>query len=95
METIQDRYLTRFVNEAAVCLQEGILKTPTDGDLGAVFGVGFLPFTGGPFRMLDAVGAATYVDKMNRLADEYGDRFAPCDLLVDHANSGKKFYPSK
>jgi enoyl-CoA hydratase/long-chain 3-hydroxyacyl-CoA dehydrogenase len=95
VETIQDRYLTRFVNEAAVCLQEGILKTPTDGDLGAVFGVGFLPFTGGPFRMLDAVGAATYVDKMNRLADEYGDRFAPCDLLVDHANSGKKFYPSK
>ena len=95
VETIQDRYLTRFVNEAAVCLQEGILKTPTDGDLGAVFGVGFLPFTGGPFRMLDAVGAATYVDKMNRLADEYGDRFAPCDLLVDYAKSGKKFYPAK
>ena len=94
-EQIQDRYLSRFVNEALICLQEGILKTPTDGDLGAVFGVGFLPFTGGPFRMLDAVGAATYVDKMNRLADEYGDRFAPCDLLVDHANSGKKFYPSK
>ncbi|KAH8097362.1 enoyl-CoA hydratase [Aureococcus anophagefferens] len=95
VETIQDRYLTRFVNEAAVCLQDGILKTPADGDLGAVFGVGFLPFTGGPFRMLDAVGAATYVDKMNRLADEYGDRFAPCDLLVDHANSGKKFHPSQ
>ena len=94
-EAIQDRYLTRFVNEAAVCLQEGILKTPTDGDLGAVFGVGFLPFTGGPFRMLDSVGAATYVDKMNKLADDYGDRFAPCDLLVDYAKSGKKFYPAK
>ena len=36
-----------------------------------------------------------WVREHNRLADEYGDRFAPCDLLVDHANSGKKFYPSK
>ncbi|KAH8047655.1 enoyl-CoA hydratase [Aureococcus anophagefferens] len=93
VETIQDRYLTRFVNEAAVCLQEGILKTPATAT-SAPPSAPASPFTGGPFRMLDAVGAATYVDKMNRLADEYGDRFAPCDLLVDHANSGR-VHPSQ
>ena len=68
-EQIQDRYLSRFVNEALICLQEGILKSPADGDLGAVFGTGLLPFTGGPFRMIDAVGAQLYADKLSRLAD--------------------------
>ena len=86
-EQIQDRYLSRFVNEALICLQEGILKSPADGDLGAVFGTGFLPFTG------DAVGAQLYADKLSRLADEHGDHFAPCALLLDHAKAGTKFYP--
>ena len=91
-ETIQDRYLTRFVNEVAVCLQDGIIQTPIDGDLGAVFGIGFLPFTGGPFRMLDQLGCDFYVHKMEQLAEKHGDRFKPCDLLKDYARSGKKFY---
>uniref|UniRef100_A0A7S3JT27 Enoyl-CoA hydratase n=1 Tax=Aureoumbra lagunensis TaxID=44058 RepID=A0A7S3JT27_9STRA len=90
---IQDRYLARFVNEAAVCLQEGIIDSPQDADLAAVFGVGFLPFTGGPFRMLDARGTASYVDRMHFLADTYGSRFSPCQLLLDYAKSGSKFYP--
>ena len=92
-EQIQDRYLSRFVNEALICLQEGILKSPADGDLGAVFGTGFLPFTGGPFRMIDAVGAQFYADKLSRLADEHGDHFAPAQLLLDHARAGTKFHP--
>jgi len=92
-EQIQDRYLSRFVNEALICLEEGILKSPADGDLGAVFGTGFLPFTGGPFRMIDAVGAQLYADKLSRLADEHGDHFAPCALLLDHAKAGTKFHP--
>mmetsp|Transcript_17427 Transcript_17427/g.70029 ORF Transcript_17427/g.70029 Transcript_17427/m.70029 type:complete len:795 (+) Transcript_17427:83-2467(+) len=91
-EDVQDRYLARFVNEAAVCLQDGIIASPRDGDLAAVFGIGFLPFAGGPFRMLDAVGTAAYVDKMLKLKDRYGDRFEPCPLLKDYAKSGKKFY---
>ena len=93
-DDIQDRYLSRFVNEAAVCLQEGIIDSPQDGDLAAVFGVGFLPFQGGPFRMLDAMGTSRrYVDRMLYLRDTYGQRFQPCDLLIDHANNHKKFYP--
>ena len=73
----------------------GILETPTDGDVGAVFGLGFPPFYGGPFRYIDRFGADKVVSDMKGLADRYGQRFAPAELLLEHAKSGKKFHPTK
>ena len=84
--------MDHIVNEAAKCLEDSIIADPVVGDIGLVFGTGFAPFRGGPFRYLDQAGVAQYVDKMNRLADTYGPQFEPCQILKDHAASGKKFH---
>lgn len=89
---IQNRMAMRMINEAVSCLQDGILANPVDGDIGAVFGLGFPPFHGGPFRYVDTVGAGRIVSTMEKLTQEYGPRFAPCQMLVDQAKAGAKFH---
>jgi enoyl-CoA hydratase/long-chain 3-hydroxyacyl-CoA dehydrogenase len=91
-EDIQTRLITRFVNEAAFALQDGVIRAPADGDIGAVYGIGFPPFLGGPFRMLDIQGTQKIVDQMLRFRDLKGPQFEPCQLLKDYAASGKKFH---
>jgi enoyl-CoA hydratase/long-chain 3-hydroxyacyl-CoA dehydrogenase len=92
IEDIQMRIIYRFINEAAFCLQDGIIRSPADGDIGAVFGIGFPPFLGGPFRMLDIQGTSKFVDRMLHFRDAKGPQFEPCPLLKDYAASGKKFH---
>ncbi|CAK9297303.1 unnamed protein product [Gordionus sp. m RMFG-2023] len=91
-DDIQWRMACRFINEAVLCLQENILKTPIEGDIGAVFGLGFPPFLGGPFHYVDAIGADTLVDRMKAYADIYGETFKPCQLLLDHASDTSKTF---
>lgn len=91
-ETAQQRMALMMVNEAAYCLQEEILKSPTDGDLGAILGLGFPPFTGGPFRYIDQEGAQTIVDRLNAYSEKFGPRFKPAQILIDHAKEGKNFH---
>ncbi|KAL3942979.1 MAG: hypothetical protein SGBAC_002930 [Bacillariaceae sp.] len=91
---VQDRIVSRFVNEAAKCLEDEIIENPVVGDIGLVFGTGFAPFRGGPFRYLDQVGVANYVDMMHGFADKYGPQFEPTQLLKDYAAADKKFHSS-
>ena len=88
---IQERLSLAFINEAARCLEEGILRSARDGDIGAVFGLGYPPFRGGPFWTVDTMGARTVVDALHRLAGVHGDRFTPADILVEHAEQGTRF----
>lgn len=90
--TIALRCTLLMVNEAVRCLESGILRSARDGDIGAIFGLGFPPFLGGPFRYIDARGAAAVVDDLNRFADKYGARFEPAELLLEHAQNGTKFH---
>lgn len=82
----------RLVNEAAKCLEDEIIANPVVGDIGLVFGIGFAPFRGGPFRYLDQYGVGKYVSMMNGFAEKYGPQFEPCQLLKDYAAQGKKFH---
>ncbi|MGR5205614.1 MULTISPECIES: fatty acid oxidation complex subunit alpha FadJ [Vibrio] len=86
------RCLLPMLNEAVRCLDEGIIRSPRDGDIGALFGIGFPPFLGGPFRYMDQFGLKELVEKMNEFAAKYGDRYAPCDGLLTRAGEGKTFY---
>ncbi|PKD43293.1 fatty acid oxidation complex subunit alpha FadJ [Rhodohalobacter barkolensis] len=87
---IQKRLALVMVNEAVLCLQEGILESPTDGDLGAIMGLGFPPFLGGPFRYIDRETPAKMVERMEKLQSKHGDRFKPADLLRDKI--GNRFH---
>ena len=90
---IQSRCVLAMVSEAVRCLEEGIIRLPRDGDVGAVFGIGFPPFRGGPFRYVDAVGAGKIVNELEDLRVRFAPRFAPPDLLVQMARREERFYP--
>ena len=82
-----------LVNEAAWCKHEGVLRNAESGDLGAVMGIGFPPFEGGPFKYCDRLGLKTVVARLNALESKLGRRFKPCPLLVQMAEQGQTFYP--
>jgi 3-hydroxyacyl-CoA dehydrogenase/enoyl-CoA hydratase/3-hydroxybutyryl-CoA epimerase len=92
-DEIIDRCVLAFVNEAARCLEERILRSPRDGDIGAVFGIGFPPFRGGPFRYIDAVGVEEILGRLQMFDGRFPGRFTPADILVDMAHGHKRFYP--
>ncbi|NKF51146.1 fatty acid oxidation complex subunit alpha FadJ [Shewanella sp. WXL01] len=92
IKQVAERCVVQMLNEAVRCLEEKIIASPRDGDIGAIFGIGFPPFLGGPFRYIDSLGAANLVATLERYQSMYGERFAPAQMLKDMAAEGKSFY---
>ena len=89
---VEKRLLYAMLNEAARAAGEGVVRSARDGDIGAVFGIGFPAFRGGPLRVIDDLGAARVVETLRELAGIYGARFAPAPSLVAMAERGEKFF---
>ncbi|MBW2208186.1 MAG: enoyl-CoA hydratase/isomerase family protein [Deltaproteobacteria bacterium] len=89
---LRDTLSLTMVNEAAHCLQEDVIASPRDGDVGAVLGLGFPPFRGGPFHHADDLGLETIVSRMETLAEQHGPRYAPAQMIVDMKRQGKTFF---
>lgn len=91
-QQIIDRCVLAMINEAIRCLEDGVIRSCRDGDVGAIFGIGFPPFRGGPFHSVDQLGAATVAKQLLTLAERFGERFRPADSLLTMAQAGKVFY---
>ncbi|HTA93517.1 MAG TPA: 3-hydroxyacyl-CoA dehydrogenase family protein, partial [Polyangiaceae bacterium] len=89
---LAQRCALQMINEAARCFGEGILRSARDGDIGAIFGLGFPAFRGGPFHYVDAVGASDVVRRLESHQGALGARFSPAPVLVEMAKTGGTFY---
>ena len=81
-----------MLNEAARCLEEGVVDSPKDVDFGMIAGTGWAPFRGGPLRYADSIGLRSIAENMERLANSLDERFEPCQYLLDLARKNLAFY---
>lgn len=91
-DQIIERCVMLMLNEAARCFDERVIRSARDGDIGAVFGIGFPPFLGGPFRYMDSLGISHVVATLRRLEGCFGARFTPCVALTSMAEQGRNFW---
>ena len=92
---VHDRLVYSMLNEAGLAFQEGVVRSARDGDIGAIFGIGYPAFLGGPLRYLDTIGASRVLDVLGRLEDKYGERFKAAEIFKKHASSGGSFHENQ
>lgn len=92
MDDAKDRILYAQLIPAAHCFAEGIVPDPQSADLGAIFGWGFAPWTGGPMSYIDTVGVEEFVRKSESLAQKYGERFHPPARFREMAEKKETLY---
>lgn len=92
LSAVAERCVVQMLNEAVRCLDDGNIASPRDGDIGAIFGIGFPPFLGGPFHYIDTLGADNLVNILERYQAQYGDRFEPCPRLKAMAAEKTRFF---
>lgn len=92
VDEVKKRLLYRQVLETIRCVEEGVIRTKLDADLGSILAWGFPAYTGGTLSFVDFIGLGAFVAECDRLADTYGERFRPTDKLRDMATSGEGLY---
>ena len=91
-ELIERRLVYAMLNEAAAACAEEVVRSARDGDIGAIYGIGFPAFRGGPLRTIDDLGASRVVSTLHELEDQYGERFRPAPALAEMARQGGRYY---
>jgi len=86
------RLVLPMINEAAFCLEDGVVREPGKLDLAMIFGTGFPPFRGGLLRYADSLGADRAFRRLDDLAERLGPRFAPAEMIRELANAHRGFY---
>lgn len=89
---VQDRLMFVQVLEAVRALEEGVLEDIREGDVGAILGWGFAPWSGGPFSWLDIIGTPYAAERCDQLTEAFGDRFKTPNLLREMADKNQSFY---
>lgn len=90
-EDIQQRLLFRQIVESIRCLEEGVINHSRDANIGSIFGIGFPPPTGGVLQFVNTFGAKKFADRLNQMAEKYGECFTPPNLLVEKAKINEIF----
>ena len=90
-EDIKDRLVFSQVIEAVKAMEEGVIESVADGNIGSIMGIGFPPHVGGVYQCINHWGAKNFVARANELAKKYGKRFEPPKLLKDKAKKNEQF----
>ncbi|RBW51382.1 3-hydroxyacyl-CoA dehydrogenase NAD-binding domain-containing protein [Marinobacter sp. F3R11] len=91
LQELKDRILFIQAIETVRCLEEGVLRTVEDANIGSIFGIGYPPWTGGAIQFINQYGVKAFADRAKELAMTCGERFAPPALLLEHAKQEKLF----
>ena len=93
-ELVERRLVYAMLNEAAMACAENVVRSPRDGDVGAIFGIGFPAFRGGPLRVIDDLGSGRVVETLYHLQEQFGERFRPAPSLLEMARASRRYYPA-
>ena len=90
-EDVRDRILFIQAIETVRCVEEGVLTSVADANIGSIFGIGFAAWTGGALQFINQYGIKDFVARAHYLAEQYGERFQPPALLLEKAAKGEGF----
>jgi 3-hydroxyacyl-CoA dehydrogenase/enoyl-CoA hydratase/3-hydroxybutyryl-CoA epimerase len=93
-QLVQRRLVYSMLNEAAMACAENVVRNPRDADIGAIFGIGFPAFRGGPLRMIDDLGPSRVVETLYHLQEQFGERFRPAPALLEMSRRAGRYYPA-